>query len=390
MTLQLSQPLRQKIAADDNLSAILSTFSAAGTLTQIQLDSSRSQLTATYIPGVAESSFTLSLRGYSTQTDPNSLDPVNPQFVYNSTFGYFSGLDGYYANILSNFNGGTLLVEDDNGRVAIPGGAFQVDASSSISIGLAVSAETLAGAATSGLHGAAANISAMRYKGSAYPQGLFQAMAATPPQVNPLSSFYNILLPLGLRTALAKPVPMTIAYSSNTDPTTLNLYWYNAAANAYVLQQDVLGNKPLIDPINHTITINVNHFSTFVMFNTGVAVISGNQFAGDFTAYNFPNPFDLSVKSVTPIHGVAAQTVRGTMISIAVPPDVTGDATVRIFNVAGEKVRTISMGTVNGGQFLYQPWDGRNDSGRDVASGVYIGQVKVGNRSKFFKMALIK
>ena len=49
----------------------------------------------------------------------------------------------------------------------------------------------------------------------------------------------------------------------------LLIHSINAAANAYVLQQDVTGAPRVIDRVNHTITINVNHFSTFVLFNTG-------------------------------------------------------------------------------------------------------------------------
>src|SRR5205814_1378569 len=100
-----------------------------------------------------------------------------------------------------------------------------------------------------------------------------------------------------------------------------------------------------------------------------------------------------STKDVHAIHGGTCQpncTVRGTMIRFSLPADVSGDGSIRIYNTAGQIVRTLSLGTLTGGNFFYEPWDGRNDSGRDVASGVYIGQVKVGSRSKFFKMALIK
>ena len=40
--------------------------------------------------------------------------------------------------------------------------------------------------------------------------------------------------------------------------------------------------------------------------------------------------------------------------------------------------------------FQYLAWDGKNDSGKKVASGVYIGVLKVGSAKKFFKMAVIK
>ena len=135
---------------------------------------------------------------------------------------------------------------------------------------------------------------AMRFAPSAYPAELMRAMEAVPPQVSPFSASYNVMLPLGLRTSLSKPAQLTVTYSSGTDPSTLNLYGYNPAANNYILQQDVTGAAPVIDEVNHTVTINVHHFSTFVLFQAGVSVIAGDAFTGtDIEVFNFPNPFDL-------------------------------------------------------------------------------------------------
>jgi hypothetical protein len=35
-------------------------------------------------------------------------------------------------------------------------------------------------------------------------------------------------------------------------------------------------------------------------------------------------------------------------------------------------------------------WDGKNDSGNKVASGIYIGILKVGGNKAYWKMAVIK
>ncbi|TPW18393.1 MAG: hypothetical protein FD126_3461 [Elusimicrobia bacterium] len=146
-----------------------------------------------------------------------------------------------------------------------------------------------------------------------------------------------------------------------------------------------------VDAANRTVSLSVDHFSTFVLFDAAAAVISGNAYGGgELTAYNFPNPFDLAVKTVTPIHGAAQGAVRGTMIRVAVPAGVDGDARIMVFSAAGERVKTISLGTVSGGRSYYQPWDGTNDAGADVANGLYVAQVKVGSRSAFFKMAVLK
>jgi hypothetical protein len=394
LTFRLDKPLRSRTPADQDLCAILSTMSAGGRLSQVALSSDRRWLTAVYVPlgGVAESSFSVRLQGYSTVADPASLDPVNPEFLMLSTAAFFSGVDGFVRAQVPNYSGGGLLAGSDAGRLTMPSGAFRVDAPTSVEVTLQVSAEPLAKAGASSLGTAAAqNLSAMRFNASAYPTPLLRAMAAAPPEVRPLSSFYDVTLPPGVNTSLARPVQLTLAYSTATDPSKLNLYWYNAAANAYILQQDVTGAAPVIDTVNRTFTVNVNHFSTFVLFETGVDVISGSAFAGgDIEVFNFPNPFDLADKTVATIHPAANVTVRGTMIRAALPLDASGPASVRIYNVAGERVRTVDLGILNGGAYYYQPWDGRNDFGRDAATGVYIGVLKVGKKTKTFKMALIK
>jgi hypothetical protein len=186
---------------------------------------------------------------------------------------------------------------------------------------------------------------------------------------------------------------LTVSYSSGTEPTTLNLYWFNPAANTYVLTQDVTGAPPVINTANRTITLNVNHFSTYVLFNSAQSVITGSTGAGALTVDNFPNPFDLGAKTVTPLHAAAcgaACTINGTMIGISVPPSISGSGNIRIFNLAGTLVRNISLGSVQGGTFYYQNWDGTNDGGRPVASGAYIGELKIGTRTTFFRMAVIK
>jgi hypothetical protein len=78
------------------------------------------------------------------------------------------------------------------------------------------------------------------------------------------------------------------------------------------------------------------------------------------------------------------------LIRVSVPSGISGVGTLRVFDVTGRLVRTIDFGAMVGGQIYYQGWDGRNDFGLDVASGLYLGQVEVGGRRKMFKMAVIK
>jgi flagellar hook assembly protein FlgD len=79
------------------------------------------------------------------------------------------------------------------------------------------------------------------------------------------------------------------------------------------------------------------------------------------------------------------------MIMYALPSGKTGTVKIEIYTMAGDLVRTITDNATTGGAYYYAHWDGKNDGGKKVASGVYVGRLTVnGNDEKFFKMAVIK
>ncbi|TBR20025.1 hypothetical protein EPO15_13710, partial [bacterium] len=389
---QSSHPLRSLTSADDDAAALVATAAARGTLSSAVLSADRRRVSAVYTPGVGESSFTLRFSARSALRDPEAAD--GSQFLVVSSVAFFAGLDGTHQTRLPNLTGGSLAVEGDPGRLDLPKGAFLADASSTVAVALRRSDELLLGAralAAAGTPAAEAVTRSLRLGPDAYPAEVYRALAATPPDVRPAGPYYDVALGTGVPTRLARPARLTLAASAGKNLGALNVYWYNEAANAYVLQPDVTGAALEVDSANRTVSLAVDHFSTYVLFDAAAAVISGNAFTGgELTAYNFPNPFDLSVKTVTPIHGAAQGAVRGTMIRVAVPAGVNGDGRILVFSAAGERVKTISLGSLSGGRSYYQPWDGTNDSGRDVASGLYVAQVKVGSTSAFFKMAVLK
>ena len=122
----------------------------------------------------------------------------------------------------------------------------------------------------------------------------------------------------------------------------------------------------------------------------GVAA-AGGVAASKYMAYNFPNPFNLVTKTVTLRTGTSGvnTSIRGTYIVVA--PTASGTAMVKIFNVAGDLVREFST-SVTGSQYNYIEWDGRNDSGGDVASGVYFAVIDAPGAPKKepVKMVLVK
>jgi hypothetical protein len=85
---------------------------------------------------------------------------------------------------------------------------------------------------------------------------------------------------------------------------------------------------------------------------------------------NFPNPFN-------PATEIAFQIARA------------GHAELSIYNIAGEKVRTLISGTVPAGSHSVK-WDGKDENSRRLASGTYIYRLKAGNFSEAKKMLLLQ
>ncbi|HXS99995.1 MAG TPA: FlgD immunoglobulin-like domain containing protein, partial [Elusimicrobiota bacterium] len=361
MTAIFPRPLRALTPADSDPALLLSTAAAAGVLSGGSLGADRRTLTAFYDAGLGETSALFLASGTLAATDWSSSNPAARQLVASATASVRLAGDGLTLSSVANGLGGALTFDGDAGRVVLPRGAFNADSGASIPVSFSRSAAADA----------------------------FGALAP-PPSV--AGALYDVSLPPGVPTGLARPAELTLAYSTSVaDPSTLNVYWYNPAAGAYVLQPDVLGAPPLVDRSARTVTVRVNHFSTYVLLASAAGAIGGSSFAGgELDAYNFPNPFDLKPKTVTTIHGGGAPTIRGTLVRVSVPPGLSGSGTLKVFDITGRLLRTIDLGGLAAGQVYYQEWDGRNDYGRDAASGLYLGEVEVGGHRKVFKMAVLK
>ena len=85
---------------------------------------------------------------------------------------------------------------------------------------------------------------------------------------------------------------------------------------------------------------------------------------------NFPNPFNSS----TEIRFLAS---------------ASGYANLEIFDLTGRKVRTVIDGNIDAGENIVS-WDGSDDYGNPVSSGVYFYRLRAGNNSQVEKMVLIK
>ena len=85
---------------------------------------------------------------------------------------------------------------------------------------------------------------------------------------------------------------------------------------------------------------------------------------------NYPNPFNPE-----------------TTISYFI--EKTGNVTLEVYNILGQKVKTLVNERINSGRHDVV-WNGRDDKGRSVASGIYFYRMQNGTYSKMNKMILLK
>jgi len=90
-----------------------------------------------------------------------------------------------------------------------------------------------------------------------------------------------------------------------------------------------------------------------------------------FTLFqNYPNPFNQTTK------------IEFTLAK-------SGFVTLNIYDILGRKVRTLVSEHLSSG-YKSVLWDGKNESGKDVASGIYFYQLKVGDFTQTKKLVLLK
>jgi len=85
---------------------------------------------------------------------------------------------------------------------------------------------------------------------------------------------------------------------------------------------------------------------------------------------NYPNPFN-----------------PGTTIEYDLPRQASVE--IVVYNIAGQKVRTLVNGNISAGQHA-AVWDGRDAGGSRVSSGIYIYRITAGDFVRSRKMLLLK
>ena len=76
-----------------------------------------------------------------------------------------------------------------------------------------------------------------------------------------------------------------------------------------------------------------------------------------------------------------------TIIKYSIP--ATARVTLGIYNMLGEKIKTLLDDTVAAGEHSIN-WNGTNDSGKRVSSGIYLIRLSSGENNQMRKMVLLK
>ena len=84
----------------------------------------------------------------------------------------------------------------------------------------------------------------------------------------------------------------------------------------------------------------------------------------------YPNPFNPST-------------------TIAFSTITTREVELSLYNLKGQKVRNLFQGKLNSGEHKLI-WDGKDNNGRTVSSGIYFAKIQAGSSTQIRKMLLMK
>jgi flagellar hook assembly protein FlgD len=77
-----------------------------------------------------------------------------------------------------------------------------------------------------------------------------------------------------------------------------------------------------------------------------------------------------------------------TTIVFTLPGDGS-PAQLVVYDVSGRHIRTLFAGTSDGAEHTID-WNGRNDAGEEVATGIYLVRLQAGSEAKSAKLVLVK
>jgi flagellar hook assembly protein FlgD len=127
--------------------------------------------------------------------------------------------------------------------------------------------------------------------------------------------------------------------------------------------------------INSWTEVNSNYDHNFMIAAKVISMTADGEEieispAIDYLAQNYPNPFNPET-------------------SIAFSLSEPGNTSLEIFNIKGQKIKTLANGYFDKGEHILH-WNGTDDGGSSVASGIYFYKLKDGRYTSTKKMILMK
>ena len=123
---------------------------------------------------------------------------------------------------------------------------------------------------------------------------------------------------------------------------------------------------------------NISAAAPTMYANFKVAFVSGTDGNGDNAV--LPNSIDLHQNYPNPFNPTTTISFNST---------AAGKANLQIFNIVGARVRTLVDGDVSSGT-TDVIWDGRDDAGDEVASGIYLYRLSLDGQEQVKKMMLVR
>jgi len=159
---------------------------------------------------------------------------------------------------------------------------------------------------------------------------------------------------------LARPIEMTILYD-NFDLSAANIQREENLAiftwNQGMKEWNLIGGK--VDTDNNWIVVNLNHLSTFAIFEAVPKL--------DKVRWSY-NPFSPNNDGIADV----------TTLSVNIRDKTNQQAKVEIFDHNGKLIRTLIHEEGISGNISIK-WDGKDENGRLVSIGPYLYQITVGN-----------
>ncbi|MFC1693156.1 FlgD immunoglobulin-like domain containing protein [Candidatus Latescibacterota bacterium] len=171
------------------------------------------------------------------------------------------------------------------------------------------------------------------------------------------------------------PIVLTIPYDSELlasleiDPENLDMFYYTESGK--LVKEGI--TDVVVNSETNVITGNIAHFSDIAVApkSAGPTAVEENTLPDGFMlSQNFPNPFNPE-----------------TTISYRLPE--TSFVKIDVYSVIGQLVRTLVNEIKSAGNYTVT-WDGKDNAGSQLRSGVYFYRIKAGDYKLTRKLMLIK